>query len=67
MLPQADEAGDGAGVLVGQPLHQDLLVGATCSDLHPLQLQELLEDPTFNLVPLKEKCVYKNFILFNVN
>ena len=51
MLSKADDGGDVPGVLVGEPLHQDLLVGPPRPDLQPLQVEQLLEDAPLDLVP----------------
>ena len=51
MLPEPDDGGDVLGVLVGEALHQDLLVGPPRPDLQPLQVQQLLEDAPLDLVP----------------
>ena len=48
---QAHEARDGLCVLVREPLDEHLLVGAAGPYLHPLQLQELLEDAPLDVIP----------------
>ena len=57
MLPEADDGGDVPGVLVGEALHQDLLVGPPRPDLQPLQVQQLLEDAPLDLVPGERRMV----------
>ena len=51
MLAQPDDGGDVLGVVVGEALHQDLLVGPPRPDLQPLQVEQLLEDAPLDLVP----------------
>ena len=51
VLPEPDDGGDVLGVLVGEALHQDLLVGPPRPDLQPLQVEQLLEDAPLDLVP----------------
>ena len=51
VLPESDDGGDVLGVLVGEALHQHVLVGPARADLHPLQVEQLLEDAPLDLVP----------------
>ena len=51
VLPESDDGGDVLGVLVGEALHQHVLVGPARPDLHPLQVEQLLEDAPLDLVP----------------
>ena len=51
VLPEADDGRDVLGVLVGEALDQDLLVGPPRADLQPLQVEQLLEDAPLDLVP----------------
>ena len=51
VLPQSHDGRDVLGVLVGEALHQNLLVGPPGADLHPLQVEQLLEDAPLDLVP----------------
>ena len=51
VLPEADDGRDVLGVLVGEALHQHVLVGPPRADLQPLQVEQLLEDAPLDLVP----------------
>ena len=51
VLPEADDGRDILGVLVGEALHHDLLVGPPRPDLQPLQVEQLLEYAPLDLVP----------------
>ena len=51
VLPEADDGRDVLGVLVGETLHQHVLVGPPRADLQPLQVEQLLEDAPLDLVP----------------
>ena len=62
VLAQPDDGGDVLGVLVGEALHQNLLVGPPGADLHPLQVEQLLEDAPLDLVPKERGCSTSTFI-----